>query len=185
MKNVSVTDKNSAAAALANSRNMPYGDRPPREALYRAEVCGRCFGELESDEPVWMQRRCSFWNEHWGRHTSCEYAATCFDCSGVEFRWHQVNDGVWADGDFYPNYWYEGACETCARTVFKEGRYMRRHFFCGRGCDEVYWSRSRRKPKAKKTCEVCDKEFTAKRVDTKTCSPACKQKAYRQRKGSV
>jgi hypothetical protein len=96
-------------------------------------------------------------------------------------RLQQVNDGVWADGDFYPNYWYEGACETCARTVFKEGRYMRRHFFCGRGCDEVYWSRSRRKPKAKKTCEVCDKEFTAKRVDTKTCSPACKQKAYRQR----
>jgi len=32
-----------------------------------------------------------------------------------------------------------------------------------------------------KTCEVCGEQFTATRRDAKTCSPACKQKAYRQR----
>jgi hypothetical protein len=42
--------------------------------------------------------------------------------------------------------------------------------------------RLRRAAARDKTCEVCAKEFTAKRRDTKTCSPACKQKAYRQRK---
>jgi formylmethanofuran dehydrogenase subunit E len=35
-----------------------------------------------------------------------------------------------------------------------------------------------------KACEVCGEEFTAKRVDAKTCSPACKQKAYRRRRAT-
>src|SRR5215212_254818 len=33
-----------------------------------------------------------------------------------------------------------------------------------------------------KTCEVCGRQFTAARRDAKTCSPACSQKAYRDRK---
>ncbi len=35
-----------------------------------------------------------------------------------------------------------------------------------------------------KVCEVCSEEFTATRAHAKTCSPACKQKGYRQRKES-
>jgi predicted nucleic acid-binding Zn ribbon protein len=33
-----------------------------------------------------------------------------------------------------------------------------------------------------KVCEVCGEEFTATRRDQKTCSRACKQKAYRRRR---
>lgn len=33
-----------------------------------------------------------------------------------------------------------------------------------------------------KVCEVCEEPFTATRRDAKTCSPACKQKAYRERR---
>jgi len=36
-----------------------------------------------------------------------------------------------------------------------------------------------------KVCGVCGEEFTAKRVDAKTCSPACKQKAYRRRRAAA
>jgi hypothetical protein len=183
---MSVTDNNSAAGVLVNSRNMPYGDRPPSRALYRAEVCGRCFGEIAPDEPVWMRAWCSYWNEYSGAYTRFSvFAAACADCSGVEFRWRKVADGMWADGDFYPEYWYEGACQTCGRTVFKERRYMRRHFFCGRSCEEAYWSRRRRRPKLETVCKVCGAEFTATRSDAKTCSPACKQKAYRRRRAAT
>ena len=31
-------------------------------------------------------------------------------------------------------------------------------------------------------CGVCGKDFVAKRSDAKVCSPACRQKSYRQRK---
>jgi hypothetical protein len=158
---VSVTDKASATVTQVNNRN----------ALGRAEVCSRCFRGLEPDEPVWMM--------HSGRFN---YAAVCADCTAFELRWHKVDDGVWAEGDFYLFYWFEGACETCSRTVFKKARYHRQHFFCGRGCEGAYWSRRRRKRVSEKTCEVCDEPFTAKRAGAKTCSPACKQKAYRTRK---
>src|SRR5262249_3300269 len=32
------------------------------------------------------------------------------------------------------------------------------------------------------TCETCNREFTARRVDARYCSSACRQRAYRQRK---
>jgi hypothetical protein len=154
---VSVTDNHSATVTQVNSRN----------------VCGCCFRELEPDEAVWL------------RHISrLHYAAVCWDCSGIEFHWHQVDDGVWANGDMklFGYYWFEGTCGACSRTVFKKTRYTRRHFFCSRKCEQAYWSLRRRKEMSEKTCEVCSKGFTAKRSDAKTCSAACKQKAYRQRK---
>jgi|SRR5829696_7328005 len=156
---MSVTDNTSAIVAQVNNRNM-------------LEVCRRCSCALEPDEAVWMM--------HSGR---LNYGAVCADCTGFEFRWHKVDDGVWEEGDFYTFYWFEGACETCGRTVFKKPRYHRQHFFCGRTCEEAYWNRKRswRKPVSQKTCEVCAKQFSAKRTDAKTCSSACKQKAYRTR----
>jgi len=45
--------------------------------------------------------------------------------------------------------------------------------------------REKRLEERKKVCEVCGEEFTATRRDAKTCSPRCKQKAYRQRKKEV
>ena len=36
--------------------------------------------------------------------------------------------------------------------------------------------------RADKTCEACGRPFTPKRVDARTCSPACRQKLYRLEK---
>lgn len=83
-----------------------------------------------------------------------------------------------------------GPCDACGQTVTVEeegmGRYLRRlHLFCSERCRGRYYSRVRSERTAitrEKVCEVCDKDFTATRKDQKTCSPACKQAAYRIRK---
>ena len=60
--------------------------------------------------------------------------------------------------------------------------------FCSKPCRRAYHNQLRKDERAearKKICEVCGEEFPANRRDTKTCSPACKQKAYRRRKKGV
>jgi predicted nucleic acid-binding Zn ribbon protein len=57
--------------------------------------------------------------------------------------------------------------------------------FCSDACRYTYHNRRRHIRTTatwEKVCEVCGEEFTATRVDTKTCSPACRQRAYRQRR---
>jgi predicted nucleic acid-binding Zn ribbon protein len=54
--------------------------------------------------------------------------------------------------------------------------------FCSDKCRWTHHNRERHHRSAagrEKTCEVCDKEFTAARSDAKTCSPKCRQKARR------
>ena len=59
-----------------------------------------------------------------------------------------------------------------------------RHRFCSDRCRWTYHNRRRHQRTAadrERVCEVCGNEFTATRRDAKTCSAACKQRAYRQR----
>ena len=68
-------------------------------------------------------------------------------------------------------------CQNC-------GHSTRRGRFCSDACRYAYHNRKRHLRTAAnwdKVCEVCGEEFVATRIDTKTCSPACRQKAYRQR----
>jgi hypothetical protein len=82
-----------------------------------------------------------------------------------------------------------GACQWCGGQVFCTGgwaarRMLPRKKYCSGRCSiDAYLARrrERRAQAREKTCEVCAKEFTAKRRDAKTCSAACKQKAYRRR----
>jgi hypothetical protein len=60
--------------------------------------------------------------------------------------------------------------------------------FCSDICNRAYHNQLRKEERAQKrekVCEVCGEEFTATRSDSKTCKPACRQKAYRQRKREV
>jgi hypothetical protein len=60
--------------------------------------------------------------------------------------------------------------------------------FCSDLCKQNYRDRLQEEKRAEeltKVCEVCGQEFIATRRDAKTCSPGCKQKAYRQRKREV
>jgi hypothetical protein len=73
-----------------------------------------------------------------------------------------------------------GFCERCFRVVVVctqtkyPGEDYERVIYCSNACRDA-------RPEREKVCAVCDKAFTAKRSDQKTCSPACRQKAYRQR----
>jgi hypothetical protein len=73
-------------------------------------------------------------------------------------------------------------CERCERTVIVvtltkyPGEDYERVIYCSAACRDA-------RPGREKVCEVCGEEFTA-RSDAKTCSSACRQKAYRQRRSA-
>jgi hypothetical protein len=81
-------------------------------------------------------------------------------------------------------------CARCERPMgYRLTASTMRRTFCSEACGHAYRDQlrnQRRKERGaverEKVCEVCGKEFTASRKDTKTCSQACKQRAYRQRK---
>jgi endogenous inhibitor of DNA gyrase (YacG/DUF329 family) len=80
-------------------------------------------------------------------------------------------------------------CAGCGRDVYFAGEGNKLGAYCSDRCSRITFNRyhaAKRKANRQrylaKTCEVCGEEFTAKRVDAKTCSPACKQKAYRRRR---
>ena len=82
-----------------------------------------------------------------------------------------------------------GSCDTCQRTVYYPYRNIdRHHVFCSQLCSSRYWNkvqRHKRLESRQKECKGCEKAFTAPRSDTKFCSAACKQKAYRVRQGAA
>jgi hypothetical protein len=55
---------------------------------------------------------------------------------------------------------------------------------CSDRCKGKFYNSIQRMKRAeshKKLCATCGRPFTGSRKDAKTCSPACRQKAYRQR----
>jgi hypothetical protein len=76
-------------------------------------------------------------------------------------------------------------CNWCGRPIVfvtqtKYPEPYRRIMYCSEACREA--AAGVEAGSREKVCEVCGESFTATRRDAKTCSPACKQKAYRARK---
>jgi len=71
-----------------------------------------------------------------------------------------------------------GTCIVCGRVTTGRKKYCSQ-----RCCNDAYMERRRQRHivSLQKKCVVCGKSFTAKRADTRYCSPACKQSAYRKR----
>jgi hypothetical protein len=79
---------------------------------------------------------------------------------------------------------HEGACEGCGRKVYYSfWTPPRGAVACSEVCRRKVHAAIRRAKggSREKTCTVCGRPFTAPRCDALTCSPACRQKAYRQR----
>jgi predicted nucleic acid-binding Zn ribbon protein len=111
------------------------------------------------------------------QHYTINRGIVCIRCLKVRQLEHRPD--YWVDkwGDPYA---VQRSCESCSRPIFKGGRGW--HFFCCEQCEVTYYNHQRRRPKEQKRCEVCSDTFTATRSDQKTCSGACRQKAYRRRK---
>lgn len=72
-------------------------------------------------------------------------------------------------------------CAHCGREIIvaTETKYKgdyTRVVYCSDDCRDTH------KMRQPITCKVCRKSFIPSRSDAKTCSPACKQKAYRLRR---
>jgi hypothetical protein len=172
------------------------------EARQTAEICGECGGTLGPDATIYRLR---FFREG-GIYPSYPTRVLCEECASRPRKPRfSLNSVVRAQQlskkhglsfeDAYQQvitrklvYDY---CETCDRkVVWEESKRDRRgggrlYVFCSeRYARDIYRQiRNARNAEAReKPCEVCGERFTATRRDAKTCSAACKQKAYRQRK---
>ena len=67
-------------------------------------------------------------------------------------------------------------CKTCKRPVYYAKRTNLPRY-CSPACHHA----ARLVRPIAVVCTVCGKAFIAPRIDARTCSPACRQKAYRQR----
>jgi len=74
-------------------------------------------------------------------------------------------------------------CTACLRPLRLYSYGFRKTWCCER-CTQVYYNRRRPKIAASPiACFACGRVFAAPRSDAKFCSDACRQRAYRARKG--
>ena len=74
-----------------------------------------------------------------------------------------------------------GHCEICNRPMGMEWRMSgAQRWRCSRECRQARTPR----PTYEQACTICGATFTARRDDAETCSSACRQKAYRQRRAA-
>ena len=77
----------------------------------------------------------------------------------------------------------KGKCEICERDFFT---YSHKEKHCSHLCRTDAIKKRKKERRLKKlegrSCQVCHKKFSAKRMDMVFCSVACRQKGYRLRK---
>ncbi len=164
-------------------REEREADSVAREAARTAARCGRCGRELGPDAivflgvEVYVGIAALVLKPRHERTTVCEACAPPFmsrrkSCDD----WRRCPDA---------------SCGGCGRPVVfrSSGRDLRRRaVFCSERCRWTcynHWRNERAARARRKVCEVCEEPFTASRQDARTCSAACKQKAYRRRKGTA
>jgi hypothetical protein len=73
-------------------------------------------------------------------------------------------------------------CAACGLAVIRNAEPLLKRVTCSAACSTSL-TRSRNGNKGSdQPCETCGKEITTGRADARYCGPACRQKAYRQRK---
>jgi hypothetical protein len=160
-----VTDSRPIARDASDTRNTLTAER---EARRRGRACEECGGEIGDDDTVYRLRftqMSSFGGTQNTLKTLCDACAREV-VSGWLYRLYRRS-----------LVYYH--CRVCERkVVMYKGK--RRYHFCSEDCRRRYRNLTRRTATHQSTCEVCGSPFTSKRSDAKTCSDACRQKAYRQ-----
>lgn len=110
----------------------------------------------------------------------------CVDCANdkknAEWLLPWRRWGAWKAGRVRWDYVHR--CARCDRPFY--GAIKRR--YCSDRCGELTRN-ARRQPRGRGIrpvrCGTCDKSFTSPRSDAAYCSSACRQKAYRRRRGGA
>ncbi len=172
-----------------------------RRAEEEGDLCGACGRALDEGEPVY--RITVFNGKSFGGGYSRRVVPRCKGC--VDAYDHRPVSGLAQDERWVfalaqvrkraPKALVRGPldrprpCEVCARPVVNERSLrLRAYILCSGRCTKTYWTEYRRDQRAgaaaelrHKPCAVCGEVFDAPRRDAVTCSPACRQKAYRTR----
>jgi hypothetical protein len=136
----------------------------------RGESCGSCGRDLDQHATVWRAQVCV--GAH-GDNPVYWMTILCRACRPSSREWHHPH-----------------TCDTCGRAVVVEvrGSRSRRHVFCCERCASR-WHNEQRNQRARqareRTCPICGRAFVGSRRDASTCSPACRQKAFRLRRKGI
>jgi hypothetical protein len=155
-----------------------------RAARKTTKWCGGCGRELPTSEPAYFGANVyvGMWPLYWDRVSKPQLCKSRYErtvlCESCAPQWlSPTRDDVVTQ-----------LCAHCERPMvmrLKPSELGRT--FCSRPCQQTYHNQLRKEKRTEertRVCEVCGEQFVARR-DAKTCSPKCKQKAYRRRKREV
>jgi hypothetical protein len=160
----SLTDAQRAAVeqALTGGGN---GAKRVYAARRAAGICARCSQPIAPEAPIW-QARCPVGDGFW-------HAPVCATCAPAAITWPPLDR------------WTARPCAGCERPVYQQ-RYTPA-VYCSERCRWQVANQARRVDRERhrqKRCAMCRNPFAATRRDSRYCSPACRQRAYRQRRGA-
>ena len=145
------------------------------QAHRTGQSCGSCGRALAPDEPVWVVPLRAGYDPR-TRSPMRWKAPICGGCAGP-----RAHDRL--------RFRHPEPCDGCGRDVTSpHERRHRRWVVCSQRCAWTARNRLRAEAAAAaraKRCAVCGREFEAGRRDALTCSPACRQKAYRRRQAGL
>lgn len=129
----------------------------------RGECCAQCAKDFDASEPIYRSR--TYVGPGFLGGTRTWILSFCDVCRPAERYRH-------------------GNCAICSRDVHNPCDVLyRRHIHCSERCMRAYYARlqrDQRKAARQRICEQCRSEFIGRR-DSKFCTAACKQRAYRKR----
>jgi len=139
------------------------------EARATGAICAHCGTALGPDAVLWLEDR---WEDGW--------LLLCDRCGREAFKWELTQPFV-----VRPLICLR--CAGCGRELHRKvDRRVRVFETCSERCRARLVAarrRAARQTRMQHACAVCGQAFTGRR-DAATCSPACRQKAYRQRQGT-
>jgi hypothetical protein len=128
--------------------------------------CQKCQRQMAPDEPAYRFLFDSWW------HMGCKACVPVFPPE-------------------HPRRWLDPRpCDRCSRLIYREypPRKGSRFFACSIECRQAIHNANYRKRhprrRGERTCLDCGEVFTPKKRNSKFCSIACKQRAYRARIGT-
>ena len=125
--------------------------------------CAACLRILGDKEPVWRQEARRFTHG-----TATEIIPVCKECRNEWKRFEAPKP-----------------CEGGGRPVHQRARSRSFRSLCSFRCESRVAADKARSKRAKarlpRLCEQCGETFEPRRADSRYCSPACRQKAYRRR----
>ena len=165
-----------------------YGYRPDDNARGPVTVtCAGCGRDIPPDELIYVDRERYVFIGDGYVTSSLPIGPWCAQCEGTakpgNRPWnsagrHAYQDGGWTWIPEPPH-----CCRTCGR-MFRAARAA----YCSDRCENAGRTDRQRAAReglrSRRQCSACGEFFAAPRGDARYCSPACRQKAYRERKSA-